>query len=241
MWGLILKDVYTNKKTLIFSILGTLFFSILFFIPFGIGDVDTENGKSVETVLSMMYIMLYFCIFMIWCDILLATISNDEKPTWINYVVSSPLAVKGQVQSKYCEGLIISSMCFSWCYMITQVSMAINNLETSHIDVAMNLMFILLLIYAIEIPFAVKFGSKYGNNIKFVFFMILMIVFLIYMLYGKDVENSLEKIWDMMLNNKFSDNTIFLISLFPYIVGILYYVSYRISCKLYLKGAERFE
>ncbi|MGN1411202.1 MAG: ABC-2 transporter permease [Oscillospiraceae bacterium] len=241
MWGLILKDIYTNKKTLIFSILGTLFFSIPFFISFGIGDVDTENGKSVETVISMMYMMLYFFIFMIWVDIILATISNDEKPTWINYIVSSPIAVKGQVQSKYCEGLIISSMYFSWCYMITQVSVAVNNFETSHIDLAMNLMFMLLFIYAIEIPFVVRFGSKHGNNIKFVFGMILVIAFLICFLYGEDFENTLYKLWDMLLNNKFNDKIIFLSSLFPYVVGVLYYVSYKISCKLYLKGAECFE
>lgn len=241
MWGLILKDIYTNKKTLIFSILGTLFFSIPFFISFGIADVDTENGKSVETVISMMYMMLYFFIFMIWVDIILATISNDEKPTWINYVVSSPVALKGQVQSKYCEGIIISMLCFSWCYMITQVGVALNDLETSYINIAVQLAFVLLLIYAIEIPFVVRFGSKHGNNIKFVLGMIIVIVFLICFLYGGDFENTLYKLWDMLLNNEFNDKIIFLSSLFPYVVGVLYYVSYKISCKLYLKGAEHFE
>lgn len=204
-------------------------------------DTVTENNMSIETALSMMYILSYVCIFAIWIDMLLSIIKNDEKSLWINYTISLPATVKGQVQSKYCEGLIISSVYFNWCFTITELSIIINNADNSNINIIVAFMCMLLFIYAIEIPFSFKFGAKYGNDIKFIFGMILIIAFLIFMLYGKDTKSTLFKLWEMLLNNDYSDNIIFINSLFPYTVGILYYVSYKISCKIYLKVVERFE
>jgi hypothetical protein len=96
--------------------------------------------------------------------------------------------------------------------------------------------FILIVIWAFEIPFAVFFGSKYGGYVKMAIFLAFFAAVIIYTLYGSTDTffGKLEK----LINSQNSTLMLSFNALFPYTACILYLLSYKISCKLYLKGAE---
>jgi hypothetical protein len=182
--------------------------------------------------------MGYLCIFLSWIDIVTTFIAVDERTVWVNFV-SSSVTPKVQIQSKYCEGIIAAIFICSWCFIADSISVAIVPENSSLCSMIMISMSILIVIWAFEIPFTVFFGSKYGGYVKMAIFLAFFAAVIIYTLYGS-TDTFFSK-FEKLIN---SQNSTFMLSfnaLFPYTACILYLLSYKISCKLYLKGAENHE
>jgi hypothetical protein len=237
MWGLIYKDVCVCRKSIILSFVATLIITILFVIipNFLFNLLSDSEIDDIHFYLMLPQVIGYFCIFMSWVDIVTSFISVDEKAVWVNFV-SSSVTPKVQIQSKYCEGIIAVILICSWCFIADSIGIAIAPESYSLSSMIMLFMFTLIVIWAFEIPFTVFFGSKYGGYVKMSIFLALFATVIIYTLYGSSDTffNKFEK----LINSQESTFMLSINALFPYTACILYLLSYKISCKLYLKGAE---
>lgn len=235
MWGLVLKDIFCNKKDILMASGGVLFFTAFTLV---MTFIKTELVTDMpDLVISLVQIMGYTGIFLSFSDVVTSSIAADERSFWVNFISSSPCTFIGQIQSKYCEGLIAATFCMNWCMFLSFIGYAISDVKFSNIYV--EIMFIYIFILAIEIPFNIYFGSQSGKYVKIAFMVMLIMAFAIYEFYVPNADDNLHTLVDKLLNMDYSISIT--ASLFPFISTVLYFISYKISCKLYLKGAEHFE
>jgi hypothetical protein len=239
MWGLIYKDFCVCKKNIVMSAISTLMVSILFVIVSNfLFDLISETDDNVYFAIILLQVTGYLCIFLSWIDIVNTFIAVDERTVWVNFV-SSSVTPKVQIQSKYCEGIIIAILLCSWCILADSISVAIFPENSSLSSFAMVFMFTLIIVWSLEIPFTVAFGSKYGGYVKMAIFLLIFATVIIYTLYF-DTDALFSKFEQLITSQ---DGTLMLTfnAIYPYVACILYWISYRVSCRLYLKGAEHCE
>lgn len=243
MWGLIYKDIIVNKKTLLLSAIGT----VVLFALFSVTIFVMEDGNDVtESVSSIIALMITVCSFACWIDIPSTLIKGDEKGHWSAFVSSSESNVQGQLQSKYVLPFIILVLVVNFLYFALMIDDMILYSATGYsgmsstIGIAVFFASVLMLLWAVEIPFAIYFGSKTGGIVKLIVVFTITLGFLINGLYGKETL-SFDKLYDLLFAEKTDAVTLFVLSAIQIGAAVLYYLSYRLSCKLYLKGAENFE
>ncbi len=241
MWGLIYKDIIVHKKTLLISLAGTLVLAFLFSMP-----VFITGEPLDETMVSTLSLLVAFAFFVCWLDIPTVFISGDERAKWSDFSASSAAMVKGQVGSKYCEGIIVLVFIVNLAYCALQIPdlvlykmWGISGMSSS-VSFAIIFAFMLMAVWSVEMPFTIYFGSKYGGYVKMVLFGILFLIIMIYGLYG-NINISFDKIWEILFAEEPGVGYMAFMAFFPIFSGVLYFLSYKLSCKLYLKGAERFE
>ncbi|MBR4200285.1 MAG: ABC-2 transporter permease [Oscillospiraceae bacterium] len=106
------------------------------------------------------------------------------------------------------------------------------------------MLFLQLFLRSIDIPFMVSYGTKNGKYVFMIVLIAAMLAFAILILYSPSSENLIRIVADVilkLLNGELADETAFCISAFPIVSIAAYLVSYRISCKLWLKGAVNYE
>ena len=106
------------------------------------------------------------------------------------------------------------------------------------------MLFLQLFLRSIDIPFKVRYGTKNG---KYVFIIVLIaailavVFFMLYSPASDDLISIVSNIILKLLNGELAEETTFCISVFPLLSIGAYYLSCRISCKLWLKGAVHYE
>lgn len=241
MSGLIYKEVVTNKRNLLLMTLITLFLPILMLLP-ALSDNADEGSSGM--IMSLMSIMVYIIIFLVVGTMQAQMFENDESKRWADYIVSTPKLARGQVESKYIFTLMVT---------IGAMILGIIGSDTANVisgSSDMSMMIYLLVIIqvflrAVEIPFIIRWGSKVGTVLKSIMFLVLLLAGIGYLLFGDlSFWNDMDKIYEKMigfLNGDYPDAFFVFLGVAPYITGILYYVSYRISVRLYLKGVENYD
>lgn len=167
---------------------------------------------------------------------------EDDRKSFAMWIASTPEGVRGYIRIKY--ELIFVMM------MLTLFSLQLGGLITEMIcgayearwpvmdSVMIMLSYLQIILRAIELPFTVRFGVKNGSIIKSIFLVILAIlVLIVYLLYGEEIADVIASGDTERLGT--AAQTV--IAVLPVIALAMYYLSYRLSCKLYLKGAEQYD
>lgn len=240
MSGLIYKEIITNKKTLILMSVIILIIPILMSLTVLSDDAD-EN--SAGTLMSLMNIMIYVIIFLVVGTMQAQMFENDESKRWVDYIVSTPKLARGQVESKY----IFTLMVTIGAMILAMIGSDIANVISGSSDMSIMLYILVivqLFLRAVEIPFIIRWGSKVGTVLKSIMFLVLLLAGIGYLLFGDlSFWNDMDKVYEKMLeflSGDFQEGFFVFLGIAPYAVGILYYLSYRISAKLYLKGADNY-
>lgn len=240
MAGLLYREIVLNKKNLFGMALGIVGVSVLMFLPFIFG----EDFGETELVTSLMSVLVFFMVFLVLGLMTASIFEADESKKWAYFITSTPLTDASHVKEKYLFTLLLYIALFIWCYFLAVLSAALGGGANGM--VAFEMLFVMLAVNAIEFPFLVRFGSKVGSYVKTALMMIIMLIAFEYIFFGDlSIFGSPEKIFEFF--EKFSDTTLMsdislvLLAAFPYFAAGLYYLSYKISCKLYLKGAEEYE
>ncbi len=252
MFGLIYKEFVSNKK-IIKGVAVCLCFILFMFtcVAAGYGADRSISGSNEIDISEILVTILMPCIF-IYCLIGIVqqqVIKTDEKRLWAYYITSTPDGVKQQIGSKYLFVLLTAYIAFELCNLYDLVVSLINDVPAQmYMSLYMIAMQIMIFINAVEIPFVIRFGSKAGNNYRVILFVIVLFAILVYGLFGDITSfiesdmNILEIIADLLTGNTENQSSMMklslVISLFPYITGVLFFLSYKLSCKLYLKGTE---
>ena len=106
------------------------------------------------------------------------------------------------------------------------------------------MLFVQMFLRSLDMPFLVRFGSKYGKYVLILTYILAAIVIMITILYVPAFENIIEVIWDWcsrLMNGELEEEAQFIVSAFPVAAIAAYLISYRISCRLWLKGVANYE
>lgn len=237
MSGLIYKNFIQNRKIILLVTITVLAFSEALFMK-------TPDG--MESIRTLILLFSYIFIYVITGGVFQTSLFEaDENKKWAYYVASSPQTVRGQVASKYYFSLIISLIVTLWCFITDALSISINKGTASLATFIVLLFYIQLLMRAIEIPFIVRFGSKVGNSYHAMIFLVIIFIAFVYLLFG-DLSHfgSLDEFYDWFFKFINGGGTKILINIFavlPYVSVFLYWLSYKVSCKFYLKGVDNYD
>jgi hypothetical protein len=156
--------------------------------------------------------------------------------------MSLPQGAKGHVEAKYYY-LLIQALGIMFIMFISDTILTAMLGGTVRAAAVLPLLFSLhLLLAAVEIPFMIRFGSDHGMQIKGAVVASVLMLGVIYFLFGDiswmlDAEDPIKGIMDMLQNG----NTVFFIGLFPFISVAAYYLSCKLSVRIFRKGAENYE
>lgn len=242
MAGLIYKDLIIGKKSIFLGIgIVVLTMSLLLIIPIFIQE-DTQLGA--ESITGLFSVVCFGTMFFVVGTMMGEGIFQpDESKKWAYFIVSTPSLAAGHIKSKYILMLLIYSALMVWCDILSMV-MALFGCPANTFFAAI-MMYAMLFMSAVEIPFLVRFGSKVGSNVKTAFFMLLTLIAFEIMFFGDtSIFSSPDKFFSFIESisdtSKMVDTVLVIMAAFPYVSAALYFLSYKISCKLYLRGAEEY-
>lgn len=248
MLGLIYKDIIVNKKTFLLTLLGLAFFNSWIYLPIMLTDHFLDDMKAFPMLLQGMFLMMTVASFYIGGMIEDGFPAHDESKKWAYYIASTENGVKNFVGSKYMLCVLFTTVLTFFCICMNNICFDVLGEEAPAMEnIIIPLFFVQLLFRAVSYPFIFAFGSKIGNNVKVVALLAIVAAFLIYLMFGdlsyiSDHSDELwDKFFDLITNVGSSWKIMMWESILCFAVLPLYYLSYRISCKVYMKGVERFE
>ncbi len=249
MYGFLYRNFRVMRQMLImlsFIILSTAFMPIFKALNWDPEELNDIMGYHMPCML------FYFILMMLSYFINGELHKADEKRLPVYFAIASPAGVNGYVKSKYITTLLLPFIAMNICLVTDIIATAILDLRpdvvqvTSFMGIYTGMFMMIILLNAIELPFMIRFGVKKGANVKAVIFLGILAAAGIYFLFGDismfgTMEDFIQFLLDV-LNGKRGGTTLLAISaLMPPITLALYYLSYLLSCKLYLKGVEQLE
>lgn len=235
MNGLIYKDLYLNRKSL------RMIFLPFLLIPQTI-MAQTVNNEPDSSVFMSILIAELLIMFFGYMNIS-GMMKYDENRMWASFVVSTPQSARGQVASKYYFALIILIGTFFLSYIYDILATAVRTDELSAVPLMTDLFSAVMLMVSVEIPFSIRFGSSGGNKYRAMLFLVIVLAAIVYFLFGDisifgNIDRLVDRIIKFMNGEDLPGAVLILISLFPYFSAAMFYLSYRLSCRLYIKGIE---
>lgn len=254
MRGLIYKDLYLIKSKVIAGSLSILFIILLMYVVYANVAKNvlfpTEMAAVITDLMIVMYVgaMSYGYI-----------IKADTKKQWGFYGMALPGSAKLIVGAKYMTVFIM--------YLISYIICVLNDLMIGlffgkAVDMSLLvLMFMLLQMFlnAVEMPLAFRFGTDKAAGIRIFIITVVVLVISIYLLFGNIewlmAEDGLVKTIIRLFNDNADSGTMsyelqqFIkrltyinyieMAVFTHLMVFAYYISYRISCKVFRKGVLR--
>ncbi len=251
MLGLLYKDIVILKKDLLILVFGILGASMPLFLPWGNlfekSDIDTAMINEYTMTFVIMPFITYLFVFQLISMVQGNIFAHDERKVWNSYIVSSPVGRNSQVLSKYYMILALSFVGFVWGMVCDAITSVISGTNGSAMMIYAVLFFGQVLMRAFELPFLIKFGQKHGRTYKLLISAVIAFLAIVYLLFGKLPENmSVEALVDWVLRLSMNQETMSMamlgtVAVCPYLIMLLYYLSYKLSCRLYQKGEMLYE
>ena len=237
MRGLLYKEFHQFKVDL-YVLIGLMVLMFGIFVP-TTAMMEAEDTEEFVRSAVMLSGLVYFLALLLGSILCTEFFTKDEKRQWHSFAVSLPLGAKGQVQAKYYAVLLVHLMVLLVCFLADAVIVLLTgNVQCTAITVGGIVFCFRMLVMAFEIPFMFRFGAQMGTNVEGVVFAMIFMVGILYGLFG-DISFFLqENVWKAFMEWILSGNVIWILALLPYVAAVAYYVSYRISLKLYRKGVE---
>ncbi|MBQ3841533.1 MAG: ABC-2 transporter permease [Ruminiclostridium sp.] len=241
MSGLLYKNFRINRTSLLFSLITQLLCSaVILLVCFFQGGkpFDEEGANSAVLIFSLLYYLGSMLPAMATSEIF----RTDEGKTACSFAMALPTGAKGHVESKYYFILIENLIIMFIGFVTDTLTVALTGGTVSLTMIVVMIFCWRMMISSVEIPFMIRFGSQRGMSIKGAVVGIILMLGWIWFLFGDisfllDSDDPFEAFIEFMQ----SGDIIFWLSFFPYISMIMYYLSCRISVKIYRKGAETYE
>ena len=226
MKGLLYKEFFLLRSGLIFVVVFQTILSGVC-ISFPLIGFDTR-------MIILLTSACYYLSFLILALINQELFTHDESRLWSLFVSSTPQAAKGQVACKYYMILIENLVLLFYCYLTDVIVICVtDDVAVSAIVVGVFIFCLRIIVYALEIPFIIRFGSNVGVTVKSVLLAFVVLILLCYGLFG-DIsflfgDDPIAAVYEFVT----SGNVIWIAALIPYAAAGAYYLSYCISVKLY--------
>ena len=266
MTGLIYKEVRQNRQYLwfvgLFAPLILLLFLLFLLIMAASSDTSFSDLFSDMTLTgengSQLSMIMFYCgllPFGITGMFSLYLFQQDETKKWGYFTASHPKGIQGAMYAKYAVIFILSVITFVSVTLTEEIIYLLEHLilgaelkdMTSGQIIYVLLFFLQIFLRMFDIPFIVRFGKKRGESVKVMAVGGIFIGAIIYALFGplpgEDGEFFIQLYdwWEKFKEGAAQDWVYFLLAAFLWITIFGYYFSYRLSCKLYMKGVEQYD
>ena len=247
MSGLIYKECKQNRFFLIATIVLPLF---VFFLPL----VILRNNDSLFMTASMLItesgqtakILFIIVGYLIAGAMQISTYMGDDSKRWGYFIASSPEGAKGYIYTKY---MLILGMCMLFVFSLEMSDILYGTFfsrVTKQPYISMSTLFIALfylqlLLRAIDMPFIVRFGMKQGYIIKLILLLAELLIIIAVFAASPSVMLAFGELLENLINNENGDGMLVVSAVFPYVSIGIFVLSYKISCKLYMRGVEHYD
>ncbi|MCM1328770.1 MAG: ABC-2 transporter permease [Ruminococcus sp.] len=256
MAGMLYREWVLNRKNLVWVFAIEILVSSIIFLPIIFLDdatvfIDGSDGNIAETATSeflpvlttLLSAVVYVILFLITGGTA-NFFEEDESKKWAYFITSTPETQAGQIKEKYIFTLLMYVALYVWCTVLADICAVFGG--SAFIMLAFVMFCVMLIAHAIEFPFMVRFGSKAGAQLKTTLLIAVTVAAFEYIFFGDlSIFGSPQAIADFIVrlsdSGAMSDIALVLMAILPYFAVGAYYLSYKISCKLYLKGSEEFE
>lgn len=238
MSGILYKNFLAYKLDLI--ALGAMDLISIIATLLAVALAPAHGQEGVATgVCPMIYFSMFFMVS-IFDHQLFAV---DEKRTIGSFNISCPSGAKGHVEGKYYALLIVNIATLVICFLTDTVVCLIADSTMYSMGSALMIIFCGNILYtAFANPFYLRFGIILGNTVKFGSLGVLFVIGFIYFLFG-DISFILESenLSETVMTLLSGDAAMIILSIFPVVSILLYWISCKISVTLYKKGVEAYE
>ncbi len=234
MAGLLYKDFMAVKgKMYVIAGIIVLLLAFLLRIAVPVEEADVFMLTLCICVAGILYVLIV-------AKLEVSVLSADEGRKQKQYYLSLPVSIRQYVASKYLFLLLAF-------YVAMSVSMLIGTIGRIHcgseeIDQMIHqwmalvpvLACVFLLIPAIELPFLMAYGVKKGGRLKTGFLISFFFLGIVYLMFGDlSIFDEISVVCILKNLAEHQEMLLILQVLVPYITLGLYYLSYRISCRLF--------
>lgn len=250
MLGMMYKDFLIMKKELLLNAVEILIAMVLLCLPWG--QILENNSAVTETVngMTMTFVivplMMYLMIFITLGGLQNNLFAGDERKCYSGFITATPMTAKGHVLSKYYETLLIAFVGVVIGMICDLIASVVSGIMGSASLIYLSLFFLQIFFRAIDMPFLIRYGQSHGKTVKVLMLVAGVFLGIVYLLFGPlpdmDSNNLIDWVLKWFLSEKnLSTAMLGVVALFPYIAFGAFYVSYRISVKLYQKGVETYD
>lgn len=239
MTGLIYKEWKQNRWYILSMILcGAL--PLIAYIA--LIDRIHNSGQLVECVM-----IATLSAFIAAGILQMMVLNGDDRKLWGYFIASSPDGYRGFLRIKYEMIFFMELLFFTSLEFIISIvcSVAADSgiedalaVSQSAEAIIIPLVFLQILFRAFDIPFAYRFGIRKGSTVKMICFVLLAIEFTVILILTADYTDVMIDDLKAMLTGEKS--CLLLYSVFAGIL-VMYCISYRITCRLYMKGVEQYD
>lgn len=243
MLGVMYKDLKVGAKSMI------IFLGLMVFLnaaTLTVLAIPEENGVLANVFCALFGISFSAMSFFSGGMLEDGIPAFAEKKKWAYFISSTENGVKNEVGSKYILAFLFSMATAFICIFCNLLALDINSDNFISISgFVIILFFVQLLVRAFSFPFLFAFGSKVGNVVRLITMLIVIFAASVYFLFGDisgfDLDGIYDRLISLMTDMNESHKLLWAQAIGLGIVPLLYILSYKLSCKVYLKGVENYD
>ncbi len=236
MTGLVYKEWKQNRFFILMMIACGLlpFVMILYNREIVTNPEEMSNFRIICTVIA----------FLAAGCIQTMVLQGDDRKIWGYWITAAPDGYCGFIRVKYEMVFAMIVLFVTSLRMFDELFCAAAadkgwELTSSMSTFAIPLAFLQVLLRATDIPFTLRYGNKKGGIIKLIYCILFVIIISVLVLTNAgNIDVILFETGEKLFTE---DNLTLALGILCVIALAAYYISYRISCRVYLKGVEQYD
>ena len=228
MKGLVYKEWKQNYRYILSMILCAI-------APFAMVRILEGEDSAIVCIIGLIIG------FLAAGSLQMMVLDGDDRKLWSYWVSSTADGYRGFLRNKYIMifgmiALFLISLKTTDTVCRSFLTGAEQTYVNKYIGIALPLCFVQIFLRAIDIPFYYFFGKKIGSVVKCIIMTIGAFLLTLYLIVFSDSMGELFDFCQSLIDNK--NKTLLVMFL---VMLALYYLSYRLTCLVYLKGAEHYD
>ncbi|MGN0622383.1 MAG: ABC-2 transporter permease [Oscillospiraceae bacterium] len=249
--GFLYKELRQNKKSICTVII--LPFFILVFLTGCLAIVSLNekyggDGWIIRTLTSNVFRIVSIALgFFSVGGLLLSVFHGDDKKLWAYFTASAPNGVNRFLYTKYVLSFAMCGLYFVSSYvaetLVATISwFALGKEIVSFTGIVIIVFFVLILQNSFSIPMILRFGEKKGAIINVIIILCLAIAaILVLSLIPREIQDKVFAWLANFMTGDHGDLTMLLLGIFPGFSVGAYILSYKVSCKIFMKGVNEYD
>ncbi|MGN0631536.1 MAG: ABC-2 transporter permease [Ruminococcus sp.] len=249
--GFLYKELRQNMKSICTVII--LPFLILIFLTGCIAIVSLNkeyggDGWIVKTLTSdiIRFVSIALGFFSV-SGLLLSVFHGDDKKLWAYFTASAPMGVKKFLYTKYVLSFAMCGLYFVSSYVADTLVATVRwfALEEEVISfggIFVIIFFVLIFQNSFSIPMMLRFGEKKGSIINLIIILCLALAAVLVLSFiPAEIQDKVFAWLAGFMTGDHGDLTTLLLGIFPAFSVGAYILSYRVSCKIFMKGVNEYD
>ena len=248
--GFLYKELKQNRLNIVIILILPLLCLILNYAMVFVMSLDDSMGdfktlfKTGEA--RVFYYLTTALGAYVASSMVMSVFSGDDRKLWAYFTVSTPQSVKGFMYYKYVFCFALNGAYMVGCIFTNSIYdtiyYAVTGRENNSFTMVIFIIFFLILFNcAADVPLMVRFGQKKGSIINTSIIMsVSMLAIVGFILLPEKAQDRVMKMF-VSLRQGGGDKSLLIMSIVMLLILAGYVLSYKISCKLFMKGVNGYD